>query len=190
MLKMLKSARPVLLAGGLALVLGSSLAQAQPDAPGSSPASAQAEAASGQLGHADWSTLSPAQQQALAPLAEQWVTLDAGEKRRWLAIGERYARMQPAQQVRLQQRMREWSALTPEQRRIARDSYVRAHKLKPDQKSAEWEQYQLLTPEQKKQLAEEAAARRRIAKLPTPAAPAAPAASVSDRSAPSSTFND
>jgi hypothetical protein len=88
--------------------------------------------------------------------------MDAFRKNKWLAIGNKFAKMKPEEQQRLHDRMREWVTLTPEQRRIARESYTRAKKLAPDQKSARWQQYQQLPEEQKKKLAADAAARKHV----------------------------
>lgn len=117
-----------------------------------------------------WSDLSPAQQNALTPLAGEWDTLDAFRKRKWLAIGNKFASMKPDEQQRVQERMRDWASLTPEQRRVARESYARAKKLNPDQKSAQWENYQQLPEEQKKKLAADAASKKHVATLPSPSA--------------------
>jgi hypothetical protein len=68
----------------------------------------------------------------------------------------------------MQERMRDWVTLTPDQRRVARESYARAEKLGPDQKSAKWQEYQQLSEEQKNRLAEEALAKKRVTNLPTP----------------------
>jgi hypothetical protein len=97
-----------------------------------------------------WTELSPAQQQALMPLAAEWDRLDPFRKKKWLEIGSKFAAMKPDEQARVQERMREWAKLTPEQRRVARESFARAKKLNPDQKSAQWQQYQQLSEEQKK----------------------------------------
>ena len=113
-----------------------------------------------------WSELSPAQQQALSPLATEWDKLDAAHKSKWLEISRRYVTMKPGDQARIQERMRAWVALTPEQRRVARESYARTKKLNTDQKSAQWQQYQQLPEEQKKILAAEAA-KNKVAALPS-----------------------
>jgi hypothetical protein len=113
-----------------------------------------------------WIELTPAQQEALAPLAAEWDKLDTPHKKKWLAISKKYATLKPDQQVRLQDRMRDWVKLTPEQRRVARESYSRAKKLNPTEKSAEWQQYQQLPEEQKKKLADDAAAKKRVTNLP------------------------
>lgn len=115
-----------------------------------------------------WTELSPTQQQALAPLAPEWDKLDAPRKKKWLEIGNRFGAMKPDEQARVQERMREWIKLTPEQRRIARESYARAKKLNPDQKNAQWQQYQQLPEEQKKKLAADAASKKHVANLPAP----------------------
>jgi hypothetical protein len=113
-----------------------------------------------------WTDLTPAQQQALAPLATEWDKLNSARKSKWLAIGNKYASMKPDEQQRVQARMRDWIKLTPEQRRIARESYARAKKLDPNQKSEQWQKYQQLPEEQKKKLASDAASRKRVAALP------------------------
>lgn len=120
-----------------------------------------------------WVELTPAQQQALAPLAGEWDKMDGFRKKKWLAIGNKYAAMKPDEQQRVQERMRDWVKLTPEQRRIARESYARARKLGPDKKSEEWERYQQLPDEQKKKLAEAAASRKKVTTLPSPSAQSA-----------------
>lgn len=117
-----------------------------------------------------WAELTPVQQQALAPLAGEWDKMDGFRKKKWLAIGNKYASMKPDEQQRVQERMRDWVKLTPEQRRIARESYARARKLGPDKKSEEWERYQQLPDEQKKKLAEAAASRKKVTTLPSPSA--------------------
>lgn len=112
-----------------------------------------------------WKELPPAQQQALSPLATEWNSLDAAHKSKWLAIARKFETMKPDEQNRIQERMRAWVALTPDQRRVARESYTRTKKLNTDQKSAQWQQYQQLPEEQKKLLAAEAA-KNKVATLP------------------------
>jgi len=99
-----------------------------------------------------WRELSPAQHQVLSPLISVWDQLDGPQKLKWLEISRRFAKMKPEEQNRMQERMRAWVALTPEQRRVAREVYSRSRKLNTDQKSAQWQQYQQLSDEQKKKL--------------------------------------
>lgn len=115
----------------------------------------------------DWSALTVAQQQALAPLSADWSHLDSAHKKKWLAIGNKFPSMKPEERTRIQNRMREWIKLSPQQRRIARENYWRAKKINPDQKSVHWQEYQRLSEEQKKTLAATAAAnKKRVVRLP------------------------
>lgn len=113
-----------------------------------------------------WSDLNLEQRQALSPLASEWDKLDGTQKQKWLVISKKYASLKPDQQIRLQERMRDWVKLTPEQRRAARENYSKAKKLDASRKSEKWEQYQQLPEETKKKLAAEAAAKNRVANLP------------------------
>lgn len=114
-----------------------------------------------------WNELTPAQQQTLAPLALEWDRVDVLRKKKWLEIANKFTSMKPDEQQRIQERMREWIKLTPEQRRVARESFARTKKLDPDQKSAQWQQYQQLPEEQRKKLADDDSAKKRVANLPT-----------------------
>jgi hypothetical protein len=127
-----------------------------PPAPGSATAVAKTaippkKAANGP----SWQALTTAQQLALVPLAGEWDSMDSLRKEKWIAIGNRYARMSPAEQNRIQTRMRDWIKLTPEQRRTVRQSYASTKKWDADQKSAQWQQYLQLSDEQKAQLAKQ-----------------------------------
>jgi hypothetical protein len=116
-----------------------------------------------------WKDLSPAQQQALEPLAAEWDQIEPIRKQKWLGIVKRYASMKPDEQMRVQERMREWVRMTPEERRQVRQNFARAQKLDPSQKSTSWESYQQLSEEQKKELAAKAAIKKQVANLPTAA---------------------
>ena len=173
--------RAVFICGGLMLTVAASWAET-PDTSSSSAAVTVPSSSAGNSVAAKpqqqvqsatkplWTELTPAQQQALAPLASEWDKLDSLRKNKWLAIGNKYAAMKPAEQQRVHERMRDWVKLTPEQRRIARESYARAKKLNPDQKSAQWRQYQQLPEDQKKKLAADAASKKHVATLPSASA--------------------
>jgi Protein of unknown function (DUF3106) len=113
-----------------------------------------------------WVELTPVQQQALAPLSTEWDKIDATRKKKWLEIGNGFTSKKPEEQARIQERMREWVKLTPEQRHTARESYARTKKLSSDQKTAQWQQYQQLPEEQKKKLAADSASKKHVATLP------------------------
>lgn len=115
----------------------------------------------------NWNELSAVQQHVLEPLAGDWNKLKPATRKKWLEISNRYASMTPAEQERLQARMRGWVTLTPEQRRIARENYARANKLDTEQRALRWQQYQQLSEQQKKELAEQATpSHKRVTTMP------------------------
>jgi len=57
-----------------------------------------------------------------------------GVSQRWLAVADRYPKMTPAEQKRVQERMQEWAKLTPQQREAARARYRALSKLTPEQR--------------------------------------------------------
>jgi hypothetical protein len=92
-----------------------------------------------------WSELKPEQQTILAPLAPEWNSMDAARRKKWVQIADRYPKMKPQEQQRLQKRMADWARLTPAQRSAARDKYQALKKLPPDKRkevTAQWKRYQ------------------------------------------------
>jgi len=117
-----------------------------------------------------WASLTPSQKIALAPIADEWDQADGVRKLKWLEIANRFASMKPDEQARVHARMRDLFKMTPEERRVVRENFTRAKKIGPTQKSEEWEKYQQLPEEKKKQLADEAAserAKKQVANLPS-----------------------
>jgi len=70
----------------------------------------------------------------LAPLESEWPRINAEERKRWIAVADRYPKMTPAEQKRVQQRLQEWAKLTPQQREAARARYRALSKLTPEQR--------------------------------------------------------
>lgn len=103
-----------------------------------------------------WQKLTPAQQQALRPLAGNWHELGEDRKRKWLEISRNYHALPPAEQAMMHSRMSEWVSLSQQQRTQARLNFVETKKLSPQEKAAKWQAYQELSPEEKKKLAAKA----------------------------------
>jgi hypothetical protein len=116
-----------------------------------------------------WKELSAPQRVALDPLKLEWDRLDSARKAKWIDIANRYASMKPDEQQRVQERMRAWVKLTPEERRVARENYTLSKKIDKSQKASQWEQYQQLPEEQKRKLAADAAIKKQ--KQPVTALP-------------------
>jgi hypothetical protein len=113
-----------------------------------------------------WSELTPPQQVALAPLADQWPQLSAEQQRDWLAVSHRYMSMSPIQRQVLQNRMTEWAELTPSQRDQARFNFNAIKSdLSAKERRAKWEEYRNLPPEEREQLAK----KRRVPRGTAPA---------------------
>ena len=101
----------------------------------------------------DWQELTPAQQLSLKPLAANWNTLGEAQKRKWIAIAGNYPSLASTEQAKLHSRMTEWVSLSQQQRDQARLNFARSKQLAPTQKTATWQAYQALSPEEKQKLA-------------------------------------
>lgn len=124
-------------------------------------------------GEPAWDALSPNQKAALLPLAPIWRDISASRRRKWIAMSADFANLSPAEQVTLHGRMNEWASLSTAQRNHARLTFAQSSTLTKAQKSAHWEAYQALSPEHKRQLADQAAAAPRGA-APAVARPSNP----------------
>lgn len=100
-----------------------------------------------------WQTLSKPQQAALAPLEKSWASLNEGQKRKWMAIAKSYPALQPAEQEKLHSRMVEWAALPVKDRELARLNFAQSKTVDKSDRAANWEAYQALNPDQRKELA-------------------------------------
>lgn len=108
-----------------------------------------------------WSELTVPQKLVLAPLSDEWDSLEAYRQKKWLGIATRFQSLSPEEQRRLQGQMQEWRRLTPEERQIAREKYkTTASKLSADQKQElkqKWEEYLNLPAEEREKLKQQAA---------------------------------
>lgn len=111
-----------------------------------------------------WTALTPAQQQALAPLQRDWSSIPVEPKKKWLEVAGRLPNMSAEERARVQERMGEWSRMTPAERAQARVQFQEVRRLSPEERQARWQAYQQLPDDQRNQLAEKAAAEREAAK--------------------------
>jgi len=103
-----------------------------------------------------WVSLSKPQKETLATLEEDWGTLSAEQKTKWIQLANKYEKLPQSDRDRLKSRMSDWAKLSVSERRVARANFIKSLEIPNDKKSEAWEAYQQLTPEEKKQLAEEA----------------------------------
>jgi len=104
-----------------------------------------------------WKSLTPAQREALAPLERDWPTIDAPRKQKWIALATRFKTLSPEERARINARMSEWAKLTPAERGQARLRFEEARQVPAPDRSARWQAYQALPPEQRAQFAARAA---------------------------------
>lgn len=136
------SARAIALAAAMGTCLGPAIAQIPPyeqHAPLGGPIA--------------WNSLTNEQKTALKPLESLWATLRSADQREWLAMTENFNRLSRKERATLQGRMAEWSELSPAQRTQARLNFGETRRLSIDDKRARWEEYQSLSPEERKRLA-------------------------------------
>jgi uncharacterized membrane protein len=107
-----------------------------------------------------WAELNAQQQAALKPLAPNWEGMSAAQKRKWLSVSKDFEKLQPADQAKLHARMTDWSSLSTQQRGAARQNFAQHRELTdgltPEQRKAQWQAYQQLSPEEKRKLVESA----------------------------------
>ena len=96
-----------------------------------------------------WIDLAPAQKAFLQALEPQWYTLSATERKSWVSLADRVPKMNLAQQKTATVRVKEWAALTPEQRKLARANFRLVKELPTEERTAQWRQYQSMTPAQR-----------------------------------------
>ena len=152
LLKVMKRSFLVLL-GGLSVSFSFSIAQSIAPAAGHANPKLPAVVVPSISSKPTWQELSPAQRISLKPLAENWNGLDEGQKRKWIAIARNYPNLTSAEQATIHSRMTEWVSLSREQRAVARLNFAKSKQLTTPQKAATWQEYQSLSPEQKKTIA-------------------------------------
>ena len=106
-----------------------------------------------------WQQLTAEQKQALAPLRGIWHELPLERKRKWMVMANNFGQMSADEQSKLQNRMKGWAALPREDRIEARQNFLATQNLPAEVKTQHWQTYQQLSPEEKKKLAAQAAAK-------------------------------
>jgi hypothetical protein len=99
-----------------------------------------------------WASLSKRQQQALLPLNDKWDELTPQQKQKWLILARGFYQLSDPEQMVLHGRMREWAALSPRQRSLARFNFNTTQSLSIEDKRAQWEAYQQLSEAEKDKL--------------------------------------
>lgn len=141
----------------IVLAVGSTWVFSEPRAAAPVPTQVQPHSAPiDTKGAPSWSSLSAGQRAALKPLEGEWRGIGPDHKKKWLEIAAQFPAMSADERLRIQARMTEWAALTPQQRGTARFQFKQAQQLAPSNRAARWEAYQALPEAERKQLASRA----------------------------------
>jgi hypothetical protein len=97
-------------------------------------------------------------------LRQDWSTIDAGRKQKWLEVVQRFASLTPAERERVQERMADWARMTPTERGRARLQFQESRQIPAQERQALWDAYQALPSEERRALAAKAAASAPAAK--------------------------
>ncbi len=98
-----------------------------------------------------------AQRQALGPLERDWSSIDGTRQQKWLDVASRFDKLPPDDRERVQQRMADWSRMSPDERSRARLNYQELRiETAPDERQSRWESYQALPESQRRELAKRA----------------------------------
>jgi Protein of unknown function (DUF3106) len=104
-----------------------------------------------------WQDLGAAHRSALRPLEKDWHAIGPEQKQKWIELAARFPAMTADERTRVQARMTEWAQLSPRERGQARINFQEAKQVSPQDRQAQWDAYQALPAEQKRQLAARAA---------------------------------
>lgn len=118
-----------------------------------------------------WGKLSPAQRSVLTPLERDWATISPARQQKWAEMANRFPAMPADERSRVQQRIAEWSRLTPQERASARLNFQEARQISPNERSQQWDAYRALPADERRSLAESAARQRPASPSPRPADP-------------------
>ncbi len=99
-----------------------------------------------------WSSLAEGERKLLEPFAEQWNTWSAAEKRVWVSLAGRFPKLAPAEQAKAKERIAEWAALSPAERKQARANYRLARQMSSEERVTQWQRYEEMTPAQQRVL--------------------------------------
>jgi len=113
-----------------------------------------------------WNKLSPAQRSVLIPLERDWGSIHPSQQQKWAELANRFPALPVDERGRVQQRIADWSRLTPQERASARLNFQEARQVSPQERQQQWDAYRALSADQRRALAERADKPR---PAPTPA---------------------
>lgn len=104
----------------------------------------------------DWRELTPTQKKVLAPLERHWSSMDDTGRDKWINVANRFNKLSPAEQQRVQERMTQWSRLPAQERGEARLRFQQTRQLTADERQQKWAAYQALPAQDRQDLVQQA----------------------------------
>ncbi len=132
-------------------------------AAGAAPVSAPPSASSP---NGAWASLTGAQRKALQPLMSLWPTMEEASRERWVNVANRFSRLSPTEQQRMQERMTQWSKIPAQKRGEARLRFQQTRQLSQQERQEKWTAYQALSPKDRGELAQRANRKQQPVILP------------------------
>lgn len=102
----------------------------------------------------DWESLSPQQQEALAPMRDDWRELPPNRQERLRRGAERWNSLPPEQRNRLQDKMHRYEEMSPDDKDRIRERMREYRKLPPEERNELRERWRNVPPEQKERIRE------------------------------------
>lgn len=100
----------------------------------------------------DWESLSPQQQEALAPMRDDWRELPPNRQERLRRGAERWNNLPLEQRNRLQERMHRYDDMRPEEKDRIRERMREFRQLPPEERSQLRERWRNMPPEQRERI--------------------------------------
>lgn len=82
-----------------------------------------------------WTSLSVEDRKVLHPVAPDWDRLPGVQQQRLMSAARQYPKFRPDEQRRFQGRLGDWAAMSPEQRKAARETFKGLKQLPPAKQS-------------------------------------------------------
>lgn len=81
-----------------------------------------------------WKDLKVEEQQALAPVAQDYDKLPDGARLNFYKAAQRYPKLTPVEKARFKSQITEWAKMHPEERKKAREKYKKYKELPPEKR--------------------------------------------------------
>lgn len=107
------------------------------------------------------------QQEVLQALKEDWVDLSPDKRIIFLVLAKRILKLDKRNITIFQEKIQQWSMLSSQERRVARDNYLSSLEISQNIKIRVWNSYNELSPDEKEFLERKAFKKRTLVNSPS-----------------------